>query len=274
MKDGVMTGTVAAMIAVILAGMAQAEVLLGLVEPNRDVQLSLPVPGRIARIHYREGDRVEAGAILVELDSIMEKLEIERRELIYRDTSELEAARARARLLEETLESTRRLHERTGSVSREDLSRAELEHTLARLDVKRLEQASERERVEYEMALQQYALRRIEAPFAGVVADLDFEEGESLHANQPVVRLVDDDHCYLTVHVHALRAALTAPGAPVRMRFAEGEPVVKTGTVAFISPVVDPASGLRRIRLEFLNDAPRVAPGVAGQWLQEDIINE
>lgn len=269
MKDGVRAGIVAAFLVCASAGVTRAEVLLGLVEPNREVQLSLPVAGRLARIHFREGDRVDKGALLVELDSRMEALEVERRELIYRDTSEVDAARARAALFEETLESARRLHERTGSVSREELLRAELEHTLAGLDVVRLEQAAERERVEYEMALLQYALRRIEAPFEGVIAELNFEEGESVHANQPVLRLVDDNQAYLTVHAHALRAALTSLGAPVRMRFADGQPVQKTGTVVFISPVVDPASGLRRIRIEFINDPPRVTPGVTGQWLPE-----
>jgi multidrug efflux pump subunit AcrA (membrane-fusion protein) len=45
---------------------------------------------------------------------------------------------------------------------------------------------------------------------------------------------------------------------------APGGPVTLNGTVVFVSPVVDPASGLMRLKVRFRNADGRVRPGVAG----------
>jgi len=252
---------------VLLSPLRAERVVQGLVEPYRDVLLSAAIPGRIASLPVREGDRVAEGAVLLRLESRVEELEVERRRSIYENQTELQAAREREALLKEELESTRALAERTGSVSRDELNRKQLETVLAGLEVARLDQSRERERIELEMAQERLALQHIIAPFAGVVAQLPLDEGESVQANQPSIRLVDDAKAYLVVNIPAEQARALRIGQPVSLRFPLAEPLEKTGTVDFLSPVVDPASGLRRVRLLFVNDEPSVEPGVSGQWI-------
>lgn len=257
-------------LAILLPGFAAAQPSLhGLIEPLNDIEMAAPIAGRISAIHFREGERVTAGTVIAELDASLEELEVERRRLIFEDSSELEAARARRELIGEDLAALRSLHERTGSVSREELRRKELEYRLSGLDINRLEQARLREDVEHRMAQEQRALRQLIAPFDGVVADLYFDAGESVQANQPLLRLVADEECYLVLNVPSERLAGHHVGDPARIRISTQPVVEKQATIDFISPVVDPASGLRRVRLIFENVSPRVAPGVAGQWLQE-----
>lgn len=239
----------------------------GLVEPFRDVLLSSAVPGRISAIPFREGSRVEEGATLIQLEARVEELEVSRRRAIFEDQSELMAARERLALLRDELESTRALAERTGSVSREELNRKQLETVLAQLDVSRLEQSQQREQIELQIAEERLALQRITAPFSGVVAQLPLDEGESVQANQPAIRLVDEAQAFLVVNIPAELARTLQLGQPVRLRFHLAELLEKTGEVAFLSPVVDPASGLRRVKFLFDNSASRVEPGISGQWL-------
>ncbi|MCC5848608.1 MAG: efflux RND transporter periplasmic adaptor subunit [Verrucomicrobia bacterium] len=247
----------------------------GLVEPERDVLLSPAVAGRIAKLHHREGDRVEEGTLLMELDSKVEILEVERRKTVLEDKTELNAARQREALLKEELESTRALAERTGSVSREELNRKELEAVLAGLEVSRLEQAKIREEIELNIARERLALQKILAPFDGIIAQLPQDEGESVQPNQPVLRLVADDEANLMVNVPARIARRLTIGDPVRLRFHLEDEVEKTGKVDFVSPVVDPASGLRKVRLRFDNrEEPRVEPGVSGEWLVSGDLHE
>jgi multidrug efflux pump subunit AcrA (membrane-fusion protein) len=85
--------------------------------------------------------------------------------------------------------------------------------------------------------------------------------------NQPVLRLVDDDKAFLVINLPAERARALRVGDAVRLRFLLAETVDREGSVAFISPVVDPSSGLRKVKLLFLNANPRIEPGVSGQWL-------
>ncbi len=246
----------------------------GVVEPIHDVLLGFPVPGRVARLHQEEGARAESGGALMELDARAEELEQARRRLIFEDQTELEAARAREALLEEDVAALRQLFERTGSVSREELNQKELEHRLSGIAVERLIIAKERERVEYEMSEVYLSQRRIVAPFDGVVAEVLLQEGESASANQPVIRFVDDSVCFLTLHIPSRIAAQVHVGQSARVRFAEGDEVEKVGHVAFIAPVADPASGLRRVRIEFVNDAPKVIPGTLGVWIPAGTFDE
>lgn len=239
----------------------------GLVEPFRDVLLSPAVPGRIAELPFREGERVQEGDMLLELDARVERLEVRRREAVFEDDSELRAARERLELLQDELASTRALSERTGSVSREELNRKALETVLAELDISRLEQAQAREHIELEMAKERLALQRINAPFSGVLAQMPLDVGESVQPNQPAMRLVDDDQAYLVVNVPAELVRTLKVGQAVDLEFLMEEGIRKTGEVAFLSPVVDPASGLRRVRMLFENSNPKVEPGISGRWI-------
>lgn len=242
----------------------------GLVEPFRDVLLSPAVQGRIAKLPFKEGIRVEEGDLLLELDARVEELEVQRRKAIFEDDSELRAARERLSLLQDELESTRDLAERTGSVSREELNRKQLETVLAQLEITRLEQTQERQQIELEMAGERLAQQRITAPFSGVLAQMPLDVGESVQPNQPAMRLVDDEQAFLVVNIPAERARSLELGHSVRLRFLMADGVEKIGEVAFMSPVVDPASGLRRVKMRFENRDPKVEPGIAGYWIDGD----
>lgn len=239
----------------------------GLVEPYRDVLLSSEVAGRIAEIAFREGERVEAGDVILRLDDRVETLEVQRRQAIYNNQAELMAARERRALLQDELEATRALAERTGSVSREELNRKQLETVLAQLEIDRLEQTQSLQEIELNIAKERLAQKRIVAPFSGVVAQLPLDEGESVQPNQPAMRLVEDERAFLVVNVPAERARDLSMGQTVRLRFLMDEEVERSGEVAFMSPVVDPASGLRRVKMVFANESPKVEPGISGFWL-------
>ena len=49
-----------------------------------------------------------------------------------------------------------------------------------------------------------------------------------------------------------------------------GEPVLRDAEIVFISPVVDPASGLRKVKALFDNQDGAVIPGVAGVMVLND----
>lgn len=242
----------------------------GLVEPFRDVLLSSEVAGRISEIGFREGDRVEEGEVILRLDDRVETLEVQRRQAIYNNQAELMAARERRALLMDELEATQALADRTGSVSREELNRKQLETVLAQLEIDRLEQTQSLQQIELSIAQERLAQRRIVAPFSGVVAQLPLDEGESVQPNQAALRLVEDDRAFLVVNVPAERARTLSTGQSVRLRFLMDREVERTGEVAFMSPVVDPASGLRRVKMVFENADPKVEPGISGFWLAGD----
>ena len=79
----------------------------------------------------------------------------------------------------------------------------ELEARLAALEVQRLEDAGQRQKIEYEIAQAQLARRTISAPFDGVLVKLFVYLGDACTPPAPVARIVDVSKCRLVTHVDA-----------------------------------------------------------------------
>jgi RND family efflux transporter MFP subunit len=252
------------------AGPAQGLSPRGITEPLHDAKVSSAVAGTVVAIRVTEGQLVKAGDPVFELDSDLETLEVERRKLIAESTVEVDAARNRMETLGVDLEGTRRLHEQTHSVSAEDLRKKELEYRLAKADLDRLVVSHKREEIEYRIAVAQRQKKTVTAPFDGVVVKLQLELGESASQQQPLFRIVDTSRCRLVVHMEQAPSLKLKPGAKVNLRIMEADgPVAVQGSVEFISPLVDAASGLREVKVVFDNPDGRVHPGVAGLIVSE-----
>jgi len=246
----------------------------GLVEPVRDVLMGPPVSGRVSDLHVGEGAAVQQGDPILSLEDDIEALEVRRRQLVLDDRSELLAARQRRDLLKKDLDSTRSLFETTASVSREELDRKEVEYSLSVVEVGRAEQAERREEAELEIAKARMSQYHIHAPFSGVLAQVSVDAGESVQAGQPVLRLVDVSEAYLVLNIPAEVAQNLSVGEEGSLSFGPEAEDNVTGTVSFISPVIDPASGLRQVKFLFSNTGPQVEPGRVGFWLRGGASNE
>src|SRR5690606_35167150 len=123
-------------------------------------------------------------------------------------------------------------------------------------------------KTEYELAQEQLKRRHVAAPFDGTITALLLNVGEACQAQQPLIRLVDTRKCYFICNVEARSGHTLTPGQSVRLEVeAVQEDAVFAGTVFFVSPVVDPASGLMRVKILFDNPEGKIRPGVAGRML-------
>lgn len=237
----------------------------GLTEPVKDVILSSEVGGRIAKIYFQEGDPISKGSTILALNKVFEELEVERRKVIWESKAEVNSASERTKTLKSILDTTRTLFETMGSVSKEELEERELEFKLAVAEHERLQIAEERERIEYEMALENHDKMVLKAPFQGIVTELLLDEGETCEQRQPLVHVVDTSKCRLVCNMDAPLGQRLKKGQRVDLDIPVGNGTIqKKGKIIFVSPVVDPASGLLTVKVEFENRDGAVRPGVAG----------
>jgi RND family efflux transporter MFP subunit len=216
----------------------------GITEPFYDGTLSVSVPGTIAKRLVGEGDFVKQGQVIVALDARLEELTVSRRKLVV-DTLKTE------------LDGDRKLFETTKSVSKEAVEKKELEYRVAVVD--------------WETAEEQLRKRHIVAPVDGIVTEFFREVGEDCKEQEPVVRVVDTRRCYFVSNVEAKVGYDLKVGQSLKMEIEAGNATLPLeGRVTFVSPVVDPASGLLRVRLVFENPDGRVRPGVPGKLLLEE----
>jgi RND family efflux transporter MFP subunit len=215
----------------------------GITEPVLDGILNSPLDGIVSRVWFKEGDFVEEGKVLLELDKSLQELEVARRKVV-------------AETRRSELDRLQKLFDRTGSVSEEQLEKKRLEYQEAAA----------------ELALAEDLLRKrlIVAPFSGYIVDLYRREpGEGCRQNEtPLVRLVDTRRARLVCTMEAKLGYRLKPGQQLPLEIEAGDkPARLEGTIEFVSPVVDAASGLLTVKIVFDNVDGRIRPGVAGVLL-------
>jgi RND family efflux transporter MFP subunit len=241
--------------------------IAGITEPVSEATLSAMVPGTIRKIHFREGASVKAGDVILELDKQQEELEVARRKLVWESRAEVDSASDRVATVKMDLDATRTLFEQSQSVSKDEMDKKELEYKLAVAELERLRVAEDREKIEYEMALDQLARRDLKAPFDGTITKIHREIGESCEPDSPLADLVDASRFYFVASVEAGVALRLKVGDPVDFADGTASGTGVPGRISFVSPVLDPASGLQSIKAVFDNPDARVRPGAAGNMI-------
>jgi RND family efflux transporter MFP subunit len=241
--------------------------LTGMIKPLDDLKLGLSIAGRIEAILVKEGQMVKKGEVLLHLDQNQEALEVKRRYLIWMDNAKLEEARHRERILKAQVGSARNLLAQK-TISRKQLEDEELALATAVADYQVIQVAKQREEVEYALAKDALARRTLYAPMDGMVIKLHYQVGESIAANEVVIRLVDVSRIYFTGNLESRSAAHIKSGDMVKVRFgSDAQAEVRQGKVVFVSPVADLASGLVEVKVEFSNGDGAIRPGIVGQLL-------
>jgi RND family efflux transporter MFP subunit len=239
---------------------------VGIVYPVRDLALSVHVAAVVDQVPVAVGQRVVAGQVILRQDSRVQEAERERRRVILQDRSELDSTEQRRRLIEGlTLDATA-LFERAGTVSRDEVTKLRLELEAAAGRVEQLRQAKRREQVELDLAERELALRELRAPSAGVITLVKVQPGEWAAPGDALLRLVDETVCELRVNVSPAAARRLVTGASVGVRVDDpAVPAPIGGRVTFVSPVIDAASSLVEVRVQFPNADRRIRPGVKGR---------
>jgi RND family efflux transporter MFP subunit len=211
----------------------------GITEPVFDVTLSMAVPGIITSQQFKEGDFVHTNDVILELDNHLEKLEVDRRKLVMENHKV-------------DWETTKQVYDKTKSVSRDELLKKEAEYNVAL--------------VEYQMAQENLRRRQLIAPGSGVITDINLHVGESCTAYQTVARVVDTRRCYFISNIDAKLSSRLKQNEDVAIEIDDAaSPIKVTGKIVFISPVVDSASGLQKVKAVFENADGKVRPGLAGK---------
>ena len=224
-----------------LSSRSQAEprAVAGITEPFMDVTVSSPVQGTIRIEHYKEGELVKEGQIVLELDSKLEELEASRRRQV------MEHAMS-------DFEATKQLFEKSKAVSKDELDKKETEYKVAV--------------AELGIADEQLRRRKIVAPFTGNIVELLLQAGASCEPYQPLVRLVDTSRVFFVGHIEGTAAADLKVGQTVKVEVTGARQAIEA-TISFIAPVVDSASGLARVKAVFDNAEGKVRPGLAARMI-------
>ncbi|WP_372874313.1 efflux RND transporter periplasmic adaptor subunit [Pseudomonas sp.] len=216
----------------------------GTLKACRRTQLSFNLGAQVSERLVEEGQRVEAGQVLMRLRQ--DELQARVREVEAR----LDGLRnqRQQRCLQAELE--RRDHQRLARLQERQLvaeDRVDQSATRARLSALACSAAASAIReTEANLALQRALLDQatLRAPFAGIIAEINGEVGEFVTPSPPgiptppAVDLIDDSCLYVEAPIDEVDAARVKPGMPVRISLDAFRGEHFAGQVSRIAPFV------------------------------------
>jgi HlyD family secretion protein len=186
----------------------------------RDVALSFRVAGRIAAVHFEEGDRVRKGDLVAMMDKqpFTDQVEL--------STAELETAQVNRRKVEMPFQRRAKLT-RIGAISAEERDDAEAARDEAMAQVKTAE-------AKLRVSMTNLADTEIFAPNDGVILTRVREPGAVVAAGESVCTLALDNPVWVRTYIDEPRLGDIHPGQAATVRTDSGQ--TYQGQIGFISP--------------------------------------
>nr|WP_217917963.1 MULTISPECIES: efflux RND transporter periplasmic adaptor subunit [unclassified Myxococcus] len=211
---------------------------LGSLMSRQSVSVLPQVAGYVRKIHVRPGEKVEAGAALIEVDS-------------REGTAALDSAQAQLSSTQVSLELARRTLERTEALYKEGLASAqELEQGRAQVEAAQAAARSSAAQVTQRQVQLQYHLVR--APFAGTMGDVLVRLGDYVGMTTPLTSVAQADVLEVSVSVPSTRARSMKPDTALEILDGTGK-VLLTSNVFYIAPQADPRTQLVEVKAAFRN---------------------
>jgi membrane fusion protein (multidrug efflux system) len=207
---------------------------VGSVVAERGVAVSNDAPGMVTKVLFESGDTVKPGQVLVELDSSVER-------------AQLDSARARRDLALQTANRTRALAKtNTVTQAKVDTDEAQLKTAETELDALRA----------------QIDRKTVRAPFAGKLGIRAINLGQYLSPGTKVTTLESLDSVFVDFTLPQQALATLTPGMPVRITANADKPLVAEGKVAAIDPALNEATRSIRVRASVPNADQKLRPGM------------
>ena len=298
-----MVVTMAIAMAVSLSVLVGAEEEMRTIEiPSAEIQVAekASVPsseaGVIARLAVREGQLVEADAVLAEMRDQVERLAVERAAIEAEIAAKRAASDVSVRYAKKSSEVARAELARSEetnlkypkTISETELNRQRLVRDRSELEVQQAEREQEiaaltqtirdNEKKAAEQALER---RTIRTPLAGMVVELPRRRGEWVQPGETVARVVRLDRLRVEGFLAARDARQELVGREVAIRVAKAadgappldQPLAKPrdyrGRIVFVSPEIDPINDQVRIWAEVDNRDMRLRPGMKAALILE-----
>ena len=152
---------------------ARERLFEGVIEADKQSTVSAQTSGRIIAIHFDVNDRVEQGALLVEIDDTQQKAALEQAR------AGLKAAQAKLIAAQEAFNRISQLFRR-GTAPKAQFDQVKAEYEAAQAGVKQAEAA-------LKQAEEQLSYTKVRAPYAGIVTARHAEVGELAAPGKPLM---------------------------------------------------------------------------------------
>ncbi|WP_372980969.1 efflux RND transporter periplasmic adaptor subunit [Marinobacter sediminum] len=233
------------------------------VEPSEIVDVGSAIPGVVEAIHVYRSDLVKKGAIIVELESSVEKASLELARVRAGQDAAIKLRQESARFGSLTQKREQELL-RKSAISLHDVDKSKTETRIAELQVQQEQDNKAISELEYRRAQMVLQQRRIRSPVEGVVMERFKSVGEFVE-DEPVVRVAQLNPLHVEVIVPVDYWGSIVPGMQADVTTGLASSGVYRATVERVDRVADAASGTYGVRLSLPNPDYTIPAGLRCQ---------
>lgn len=204
------------------------------IEAFADAQVVAKVGGEVREILVEEGDDVKSGQLLARLDG---------------DRLRFEMQQAAANLSKLQRDYQRNIDLRDRSL-------------ISAGDFEKIQYEMEALQATHDLAGLELSYTEIRAPIDGVVSQRFIKVGNTIEVNAPTFQITSLEPLVSYLHVPEREYRRIAPGQAATLRVDALQGSSFSGTVARISPIVDPATGTFKATIEIYDESRRLKPGM------------
>ncbi|WP_261842180.1 efflux RND transporter periplasmic adaptor subunit [Aliamphritea ceti] len=230
------------------------------IEPSEIVDLGSAVSGIVESIHAGRSDLIAKGAVLVELESSVERAALELAKVRAGQNAAIKWRQENAAFGNLTHQRNQELY-RKSAISVHDMDRLKSEARIAALQVKQEQDNKRIASLEYRRTLAVLQQRTIRSPVDGVVMERFKSVGEYVE-DEPVLRVAQLDplHVEVIVPVDYMGRIVQGMRAEVTLKLAGS--ATHIAMVERVDRVADAASGTYGVRLSLANPDYKIPTGL------------
>lgn len=207
---------------------------VGSLRAVRGVDVTTEIAGLVRSVHFKSGDDVKAGALLVQLNADA-------------DVAQLDVLKAAADLAQTTLSRDQ------AQLAADAIAKAQVDADTADLKSKRAQIAGQLATIDK---------KTIRAPFAGRLGITQINPGQYLNPGDKVVTLQTIDPIYLDFYLPQQQIAQAALGQPVTVASDAYANQTFVGRITAIDPKVDTSTRNVEVEATIRNDKKLLLPGM------------
>jgi len=229
----------------------------GIIEPFVMVEIGTPTDGIVAKVNVDRSSPVKKGEVLVELESSVEQVTLEKAKAVATFDSEVGQQQTQLALAKRVYERIKQL----SAISAQDKDQAATEILLTEYRLEKARENLRLARIDLQKARRVLAQRSVKSPISGVVVERYVSPGEYVN-NQPLLRLAQIDPLRVEVIVPAHLFSKISPGMTAKIIPEMSEYDQQTATVTIVDKVIDSASNTFGVRLELPNTELQMPSGL------------
>ncbi len=200
--------------------------LVGTVKANKRIVVSAEEGGRIERFAVDKGAYLKAGDAIAVIEANMQQ-------------AAFNLAKAQFDLADLHFSNAKKLYDENGGVSETDYKTAQFNRDIAAAQM--------------EMAKERLEKTRITSPAPAIVVAKMVEAGELVSRGTPIAQIMDMSRVKIVAGIPETDAAYFKKGAAAEVTFDAFPGQVFTGSLAFMSPAVDPQNRTFEVEVELAN---------------------